>query len=243
MFTDFQSSAWLPFQNFLAFLPCTSWFSWPLCYRIRSPCTEIFHINWKSYQKPTINSLVRILFNKLSRKKQTKLLFLNKGINYIFIPLVYYLLIVAAEGIFSYPNCLWPALCTNIILSFFFFNSIRPMDHIWSNRIQRLKLLYWFLCLNIVQLSVTTHKKKLKSVSTQRFNLYNSGKFFWNVLKSSQIISKRCGDNPHTILCAHQRGASYQSHEQCDLTRGIFVKQCVWSFWTDYMQIHSTAGS
>ena len=30
------------------------------------------------------------------------------------------------------------------------------------------ELLYWLMYLNIVKLSVTTHKKKLKSVSTER---------------------------------------------------------------------------
>ena len=114
---DFHSSAWLDFQNFLLFLLCTSWFSLLLCC-IQNPCGGIFYMNLRSYQKSIINSLVRILFNKISRKKQAEQLFLEKGINSIFITLVYYLLIVVAEGVFLYPNSLWYAFCTDIIISF-----------------------------------------------------------------------------------------------------------------------------
>ena len=84
MQTDFKSSACLAFQNFLLFLPCISWFSWFLCYRVRSPCVVIFHINWKSYLKTIINFLACILFNKIWREKQAQLLFKKKGMNSIF---------------------------------------------------------------------------------------------------------------------------------------------------------------
>ena len=72
------------FQNFLLFLLCSSWFSWLQCYRIRSPCVGIFHINLKSYQTSIIHFLVGILFHYILRKKKAELLFLKKEINSTF---------------------------------------------------------------------------------------------------------------------------------------------------------------
>ena len=76
MQTDFQSSAWLAFQNFLLLLPCTSWFLRFSCVIV---CVEIFPINLKSYLKSITNSLVCRLFNKISREKQIKLIFKERN--------------------------------------------------------------------------------------------------------------------------------------------------------------------